>query len=73
VLAEAGLPFGAYANLGAPDEGAGFTRSEDCSPEAFAAHALGWLRAGAHILGGCCGTRPDHLRAVRRGLGDAPL
>ena len=71
VLAEAGLPFGAYANLGSPEEGAAFTRSDDCSPEVFAAHALGWLRAGAHILGGCCGTTPEHLRAVRRGLGHA--
>lgn len=73
VLAEAGLPFGAYANLGVPDEGTGFTRRKDGSPEALAVHALDWLRAGAHILGGCCGTTPEHLRAVRQRLGDASI
>ena len=69
VLASAGLPFGAYANLGAPDDGAGFARSEDCTPEAFAAHAASWLAAGACIVGGCCGTTPEHLRAVAKQQG----
>jgi S-methylmethionine-dependent homocysteine/selenocysteine methylase len=71
VLAEVGLPFGAYANLGEPNDDTGFARSEECGPEAFAAHASGWVRAGAHIVGGCCGTTPEHLRAVRRVLGSA--
>jgi S-methylmethionine-dependent homocysteine/selenocysteine methylase len=66
VLAEIGLPFGVYANLGEPNDDTGFTRSESCGPDAFAAHAAGWIRAGAHIVGGCCGTTPDHLRAVGR-------
>ncbi|MHC4423613.1 MAG: homocysteine S-methyltransferase family protein [Planctomycetota bacterium] len=22
------------------------------------------LRAGAHLVGGCCGTTPEHIRAV---------
>jgi S-methylmethionine-dependent homocysteine/selenocysteine methylase len=63
-LRATGLPFGVYANLGAPDDETGFTRSEDCTPEAFAAHAAGWLDAGAALVGGCCGTTPAHLRAV---------
>lgn len=65
VLAATGLAFGAYANLGEPDDEAGFARSEDCTPESFAAHARGWLAAGAHLIGGCCGTTPGHLRALR--------
>lgn len=68
VLSRVGVPFGAYANLGEPDDASGFSRSEDCTPETFAAHAAAWIGAGAHVVGGCCGTTPDHLRAVRRRL-----
>lgn len=62
VLAASRLPFCVYANLGAP-EGDG-SRSEERSPAAFAADARTWLDAGATMIGGCCGTRPDHLRAL---------
>ncbi|MDH3213160.1 MAG: homocysteine S-methyltransferase family protein [Myxococcales bacterium] len=63
-LRASGLPFGAYANLGAPDDETGFSRSEDCTPDEFAAHAAAWLGVGARIVGGCCGTTPAHVRAV---------
>jgi S-methylmethionine-dependent homocysteine/selenocysteine methylase len=69
VLAGAGTPFGVYANLGAPDADGGFLRSDDCSPAAFGAYAAGWARAGARILGGCCGTSPAHVRAVAEAVG----
>jgi S-methylmethionine-dependent homocysteine/selenocysteine methylase len=68
LLHETGLPFGVYANLGAPTADGGFRRSAECPPAAFAAHALAWTQAGARIVGGCCGTTPDHLRAVSRRL-----
>ncbi len=64
LLAGSGLPFGVYANLGAPNDETGFTRSEDCHPEDFGDLAARWLAAGAHIVGGCCGTTPDHIRAI---------
>lgn len=70
-LAGAGLPFGVYANLGAPDDETGFARSESCTPEVFAGHASSWVAAGAHVVGGCCGTTPAHLRAVRHALDDS--
>ena len=35
-------------------------------PEAFAQCAAGFLRAGAAAVGGCCGTTPEHIRALRR-------
>jgi S-methylmethionine-dependent homocysteine/selenocysteine methylase len=63
VLRGAGLPFGIYANLGAPVGAAG-ARSHDCTPEEYAHHAQRWLAAGARIVGGCCGTTPDHIRAL---------
>ncbi len=63
-LRASGLRFGAYANLGTPDDETGFTRSEDCTPEEFAALAAAWIEAGARIVGGCCGTTPAHIDAV---------
>ena len=33
-------------------------------PEDFAAMMLDVYNAGVHIIGGCCGTTPDHIRAV---------
>lgn len=34
------------------------------TPAEFAAHVAALVRAGASVLGGCCGTTPDHIRAV---------
>ncbi len=34
-------------------------------PAAFAARAEAWLDAGARVLGGCCGTQPAHVSALR--------
>ncbi len=33
----------------------------DLGPEVYARHAQAWLDAGARIIGGCCGTGPDHI------------
>ncbi len=66
VLAGAELPFGAYANLGAPDDTSGFRRSESLSPRRFAAAAAEWVDAGARLVGGCCGTTPAHIQAIRQ-------
>jgi S-methylmethionine-dependent homocysteine/selenocysteine methylase len=68
VLASAGLPFGVYANLGAPDDATGFRRSETVTPRDFAAAASGWVAAGARLVGGCCGTAPAHIEAIRKAL-----
>ena len=38
-------------------------------PEAFADHVAALVEAGASVVGGCCGTTPDHLRAVVKRLG----
>jgi methionine synthase I (cobalamin-dependent)/5,10-methylenetetrahydrofolate reductase len=36
-----------------------------CSPEYMAHYAKRFLQAGVRIVGGCCGTTPDHIRMVR--------
>jgi len=35
-----------------------------CSPEYMAQYARRFLQAGARILGGCCGTTPEHIKAM---------
>jgi S-methylmethionine-dependent homocysteine/selenocysteine methylase len=67
-LATSGLPFGVYANLGAPDDVTGFRRSEDVPPARFAELAAGWVASGARLVGGCCGTTPAHIAATRKRL-----
>lgn len=37
----------------------------DTSPEYFAKASLRLIEEGATIVGGCCGTTPDHIRALR--------
>jgi 5-methyltetrahydrofolate--homocysteine methyltransferase len=36
----------------------------DVTPEAMGLLVQSWLDAGAQIVGGCCGTSPDHLRQI---------
>jgi len=37
-----------------------------CSPEYMAQYARRMLQAGARIVGGCCGTTPEHIREIRK-------
>jgi S-methylmethionine-dependent homocysteine/selenocysteine methylase len=67
-LCAAGPPWGVYANLGTPGVSEGPGSAEPYPPEAFAEHAARWLAAGARIVGGCCGTTPAHIAAIRRRL-----
>ena len=38
------------------------------SPEYMATYARHLVQAGARIVGGCCGTTPDHIRAIAEGV-----
>ncbi len=38
------------------------------TPEYFGDYARRFLDAGARLVGGCCGTTPDHIRAMRRAM-----
>ena len=61
------LPLAAMPNAGVP-------RSVDgrsiymTSPEYMASFARKFLKAGASFVGGCCGTTPSHIRAMRGAL-----
>ena len=43
------------------------------TPEYFGDYARRFLEVGATIIGGCCGTTPQHIRAMRTVLDEAEL
>jgi homocysteine S-methyltransferase len=61
------LPLMAMPNAGMP-------RSVDgrniylCSPEYMASFARKFTKAGVQFVGGCCGTTPQHIRAMKSAL-----
>jgi 5-methyltetrahydrofolate--homocysteine methyltransferase len=38
------------------------------NPEAMAARVKVVVEAGANIVGGCCGTTPAHIKAIRKAV-----
>lgn len=60
------VPVGAYANVGSPHPTQGWDVNSAMSPEAYGSHAREWIRAGARLVGGCCGTRAEHVAQIRR-------
>ncbi len=61
------LPLAAMPNAGAPKAVEG-RHLYLTSPEYMASFARKFVRAGAHFVGGCCGTTPQHVRAMRGAL-----
>ena len=57
----------AQPNAGMPRRVAGRTMYM-ASPEYMATYARNLLQAGAKVLGGCCGTTPQHIRAIAQGV-----
>jgi homocysteine S-methyltransferase len=39
-----------------------------CSPEYMASYARRFVLSGVKLVGGCCGTGPDHIRQIRRAV-----
>jgi homocysteine S-methyltransferase len=39
-----------------------------CSPEYMAMYARRFVAAGARLVGGCCGTTPDHIRQIAQAV-----
>jgi methionine synthase / methylenetetrahydrofolate reductase(NADPH) len=67
VRAATSLPLAAQPNAGIP-------RSVDgrniylCSPEYMASYARKFVTAGVRLVGGCCGTTPEHIRVMKSAL-----
>ncbi|MGA8184819.1 MAG: bifunctional homocysteine S-methyltransferase/methylenetetrahydrofolate reductase [Terriglobia bacterium] len=54
----------AQPNAGLPHSVEGRTHYL-CSPEYMAERASRFIQAGARIVGGCCGTTPQHINAIK--------
>lgn len=67
IRAVTSLPLAAQPNAGIP-------RSVDgrniylCSPEYMASYARKFIAAGVRLVGGCCGTTPEHIRVMKSAL-----
>ena len=70
-------PIGAYAELGyeenpnfgsSPQEQFFVIEGQEYTPERYAGFAREWKAMGAQVIGGCCGTGPQHIKAVRAAL-----
>jgi homocysteine S-methyltransferase len=63
------LPLAAMPNAGMPRAVEG-RNIYLCSPEYMASFARKAIQAGVQIVGGCCGTTPNHIRAMRSAMRD---
>jgi 5-methyltetrahydrofolate--homocysteine methyltransferase len=57
-------PILVHANAGMPTNVNGADIFPE-GPDEMAGHVAGLIEAGANIIGGCCGTTPEHIRAIR--------
>ncbi len=62
----------AKGNCGMPAMGADMQPRYDGTPEIMADYACLARDAGARIIGGCCGTTPMHIEAMRQALDERP-
>lgn len=58
------LPIAVYANSGHTENYLNWRETEATQPEAYCRFAEEWIRLGANLVGGCCGTRPEHITAI---------
>jgi 5-methyltetrahydrofolate--homocysteine methyltransferase len=66
------VPLAVKPNAGLPKIIDGKTVYE-CTPEELAGYTEAFNKAGAAMFGGCCGTGPDHIDAIKKSLSDFTL
>lgn len=66
--ASTSLPIWMKPNAGLPRMTDDDVAIYDVSPEMMGEAAERWLEAGAQVIGGCCGTSPEHLRAIAQAV-----
>src|SRR5262249_39805511 len=62
------VPVWIKPNAGVPHV-LGDTVVYEADPATLAAHVADYAKQGARIVGGCCGTTPEHIAAIARALG----
>jgi len=56
------FPLIAYGNIGYVDEEVGWVNTDSENPNAYCEHAQHWP---VKIMGGCCGTTPEHITQLK--------
>jgi homocysteine S-methyltransferase len=70
IATQVGAPLSVMPNAGYPTLIRG-RNVYNASPDYFREYSLEFVDHGAAIVGGCCGTTPEHIRAMARGLAGA--
>ncbi|HZL85374.1 MAG TPA: homocysteine S-methyltransferase family protein [Candidatus Krumholzibacteria bacterium] len=61
-------PIGAYANFGHETPDGDWAPDTRTPPSEYGRIVATWRELGARLIGGCCGTTPEHLRAATTAL-----
>ncbi len=69
LLNAASVPVLVKPNAGLPTQTGGYALGE----EEFASYLADFVQAGVRLVGGCCGTTPDYIRAVKKGVEGLPV
>jgi homocysteine S-methyltransferase len=67
IRAATSLPLSAQPNAGIPRSVEG-RNIYLCSPEYMASYARRFVNAGVRLVGGCCGSTPEHIRVMKSAL-----
>ncbi len=73
-LMKSAVPHGRFSvmpNAGFPEK-VGGRIMYPAGPEYFGDYALSFWRAGADVIGGCCGTTPDHIEMIAEAVFATP-
>ncbi|TWT40973.1 Homocysteine S-methyltransferase [Phycisphaerae bacterium RAS1] len=63
-------PIAVYGHINNLTPTPGWRLAQAMSPRAYAAVAQRWINEGAAIVGGCCGTTPEHISAMTQVAGE---
>ncbi len=67
------LPIWFKPNAGLPQLDSNGNSIYDTSPEVMAGNVSAWISSGAKMIGGCCGTSPEHLEAIAKAVHRATI
>jgi homocysteine S-methyltransferase len=59
------FPLIAYGNIGYADDQVGWVNTDSENPNVYCEHAAHWP---VKIVGGCCGTTPEHIHQLKLAL-----
>ncbi len=71
VVAVPGASFSVMPNAGWPEQ-VGGRIMYPAAPEYFGEYADSFCKAGARLVGGCCGTTPQHIQAMSKAIQSNP-